>query len=155
MDEDVEGPAPYGAILEEDQNFEKSLSWRALFNFTTRAHIIPLLTAIVLSIASGIVIPILSILLGKLFNQFTEYGIGKIDGHDLVHKISSYALCLVGLGSGAIFLNACYFGFWLVYGELQAKNARDKLFDGLLEKDMEWFDMRKTGIVTLLDRLQM
>ena len=155
MDEDVEDLAPRGANLEEEQISEKSPGWRSLFCFTTRAHCVPLSAAIILSLASGIVIPILSIILGKLFNQFTDYGAGKIDGHGLVHKISVYALYLVGLGAGAILLNAGYFGFWLVYGELQAKNVRDKLFDGLLEKDMEWFDMRKAGVNTLLDRLQM
>ena len=154
MDDDVGDLASRGAALDEERGLCNSPGWRALFNFTTKPHLFPLLAAIVLSVASGVVIPALAILLGKLFDQFTNYGGGTIDGHGLVHKISGYGLYLVGLGSGAIFLNAGYFGFWLVYGELQAKSVRDKLFDGLLEKDMEWFDMRKAGVNTLLSRLQ-
>lgn len=154
MDDDVEDLASHGAGIEGETGLERSPSWRALFNFTTKAHLFPLLAALVSSVASGIVIPTLAILLGKLFDQFTKYGGEKIDGHTLVHKVSVYGLYLAALGSGAILLNASYFGLWLVYGELQAKNVRDKLFEGLLEKDMEWFDMRNAGVNTLLSRLQ-
>ena len=154
MDDDTEDLILREAGLDAEQDLVKSPSWRALFSFTTAAHIFPLAAAIILSLASGIVIPTLAILLGKLFDQFTKYGGGAIDGHSLVHRISVYGLYLVGLGSGAILLNAGYFGFWLVFGELQAKSVRDKLFDGLLEKDMAWFDMRKAGVSTFLNRLQ-
>ena len=154
MDDDTEDLILREAGLDSEQDFVRSPSWRALFSFTTTTHIIPLAAAIMLSLASGIVIPTLAILLGKLFDQFTKYGGGAIDGHGLVHRISVYGLYLVGLGSGAILLNAGYFGLWLVFGELQAKSVRDKLFDGLLEKDMAWFDMRKVGISTFLNRLQ-
>ena len=43
---------------------------------------------------------------------------------------------------------------WLAYGELQAKSARDRLFHGLLEKEIEWYDLRMNGIGALLPRLQ-
>lgn len=65
-----------------------------------------------------------------------------------------YGLALVGLGSASGLLNAGYFMFWILFGELQAKSARDKLFEGMLEKEMEWYDMRKSGIDTLISRLQ-
>lgn len=128
--------------------------WRSLFNFTTRPHIIPLLLALTLSVASGIIIPALSIFLGKVFDCFTSFGAGTISGSDLLRKISMYGLALVGLGSASGLLNAGYFMFWILFGELQAKSARDKLFEGMLEKEMEWYDMRKSGIDTLISRLQ-
>lgn len=34
----------------------------------------------------------------------------------------------------------------MLFGELQAKSARERLFDGMLNKDMEWYDKRKAGI---------
>ena len=154
MDEDVGDQASQEAGLGGALDTGKNNSWRALFNFTTKAHLFALVVAIVLSVISGIVVPTLAIFLGKLFDLFTKYGQGAISGHELVHKVSVYGLYLVGLGAGVILLNAGYFGFWLFYGELQAKSVRDKLFDGLLEKDMEWFDMRKAGVNTLISRLQ-
>ncbi|KAL8714616.1 MAG: hypothetical protein Q9220_001564 [cf. Caloplaca sp. 1 TL-2023] len=128
--------------------------WRSLFAFTFRPHYLPLCLALILSLASGVVTPVLSYLLGKVFNCFTNFGAGVYDGPELVRKVSRYGLGLVGLGAGSGMLHTGYFGLWLVFGELQAKCARDSLFAGMLEKDMEWYDMRKDGIEALIQRLQ-
>ena len=153
MDKGVEESALHERS-QEGPGGNKNARWGSLFNFTTRAHILPLVIANLLSIASGIIIPALAIFIGKLFNLFTEYGAGKLDGPALVHRISKYDLYMLMLGGASMYINAGYFGFWIYFGELQAKNARDRLFDGLLEKDMEWFDMRTAGVNTLLSRLQ-
>ena len=153
MDEDVEEGAVHATTPDEHRG-DKNAGWGSLFSFTTRDHILPLVIAILLSIASGIIIPALAIFIGKLFNLFTEYGAGKLSGPDLVRKISRYDLYMLILGGASMLFNAGYFGFWIYFGELQAKSVRDRLFDGLLEKDMEWFDMRTAGVNTLLSRLQ-
>lgn len=133
----------------------KHPGWRSLFNFTARIHLFPLFLALVLSIASGIVIPVLAVLLGKIFGLFTDFGEDKISGSGLVKKVSVYGIALVGLGSASGLLNAGYFIIWLIFGELQAKSVRDRLFDSMLEKDMEWYDMRQSGVEALISRLQM
>ena len=149
---DVVHPSPN---IEEDRN-EPAVQarWRSLFRFTTRAHYIPLLLGLLLSICSGIIIPALSIFLGRLFDSFTDFGAGRLSGPGLVSKVSRNAIYLVGLGSASWLLNGCYFMSWLVFGELQAKSVRDKLFDGLLQKDMEWYDLRKAGVGAMIPRLQ-
>ena len=128
--------------------------WRALFNFTSRAHAVPLVLGLLLSVASGIIIPALAIFLGKIFDSFTDFGGAGLSGSKLIKKVSVDGIALVGLGSASWLLNGGYFMFWLVFGELQAKNVRDKLFDGMLEKDMEWYDMRKAGVGAIIPRLQ-
>ncbi|KAL8725683.1 MAG: hypothetical protein Q9166_007197 [cf. Caloplaca sp. 2 TL-2023] len=128
--------------------------WRSLFAFTTRPHLLPLCLALILSVSSGAVSPVMSYLLGKVFDCFTSFGAGKYDGPELIRNVSKYALGITGLGVGSGLLHSGYFGFWLVFGELQAKCARDSLFGGMLEKDMEWYDMRKDGIEALIQRLQ-
>ncbi len=132
----------------------KRPGWRLLFSFTDRIHLFPLSLALFLSVASGIIIPVLAVLLGKIFGLFTDFGADKISGSELVNKVSVYGMALVGLGSASGLLNAGYFMIWLIFGELQAKSVRDKLFDGMLEKDMEWYDMRRNGVDSLISRLQ-
>ena len=151
MDEGVRGRREHQV---DGDHLVKRPGWLSLFNFTTRSHGFPLLLAIFLSVASGVIIPALSIFLGKIFDCFTSFGAGSISGSDLLHRVSMYGLALVGLGSASGILNAGYFMFWLLFGELQAKSARDGLFEGMLEKEMEWYDMRKAGIDTLISRLQ-
>lgn len=132
----------------------KRASWRSLFNFTSKSHLFPLLAALTLSVASGIIIPALALFLGKVFDSFTSFGAGAISGSSLIRKVSKNAVGLAGLGCASWLLNGCYFMAWLVFGELQAKSVRDRLFDGMLQKDMEWYDMRKAGVGALMPRLQ-
>ncbi|KAL8718257.1 MAG: hypothetical protein Q9225_004576 [Loekoesia sp. 1 TL-2023] len=139
---------------ESETSQSSNAPWRSLFAFTSRSHLLTLCLALVLSVASGAVTPVLSYLLGKIFGCFTNFGGGKYDGSELIKKVSKYAIGLTGLGAASGLLHAGYFGFWLVFGELQAKCARETLFAGMLEKDMEWYDMRKDGVEALIQRLQ-
>ena len=154
MESDVENVSGMDAQDEENDQAE-GFGWLSLFGFTTRIHLVCFSIAIILSVASGIIIPAFAIILGKVFDIFTKYGAKEISGSALVKKVSTYGVGLVGLGAGAGILNTGYFMAWLVFGELQAKSAREKLFDGMLTKDMDWYDMRKAGIDTLISRLQM
>lgn len=153
MDHDGEGPedSENGAVVEEQA---QQAEWKALFNFTTRAHVFPLAIGLSLSIASGVVIPALAYFLGKIFDIFSSYATGSISGSDLTSRVSTSAIELVGLGSISWLLNGGFFMFWLSFGELQAKAVRNKLFDGMLQKDMEWYDMRKAGVNAMIPRLQ-
>ena len=128
--------------------------WRSLFAFTTKAHICVLIAALVLSILSGLVVPTLAIFLGMTFNSFTEYGAGSITSEELSKNVSKNVIYLVALASLSCILSSGYFILWLFFGELQAKSARDKLYDGMLHKEMEWYDMRKAGVNALMPRIQ-
>ena len=133
---------------------DSSANWRSLFNFTSTKHTINLTAAVLLSMASGIIIPALAVFLGKLFDVFTSYGGKHTSKSDLVKEVSANGIGLVALGCASGVLNATYFMSWLIFGELQAKTAREKLFDGLLDKNMGWYDTQKAGLETLMSRLQ-
>ena len=139
---------------EEEEDLAERASWRSLFNFTSKRDTIPFLLALTSSVAAGIVAPALAVFLGSIFDLFTNSGAGEISGTILLKKVSMYAMILAGLGTVSGFLHASYFMLWLVFGELQGKHARERLFDCLLEKDMGWFDIRTDGIDTLLSRSQ-
>ena len=153
MDKEAER-ATHGEADEENDGQVERAQWRSLFAFTTKTHVLPLIVGLLLSVGSGIVIPALSLFLGRIFGLFSDFGAGKIGGSELTQKVATNALTLVGLGSISWFLNGAFFMFWLAFGELQAGSVRDKLFDGMLKKDMEWYDMRKAGVSALIPRLQ-
>ncbi|KAL8634217.1 hypothetical protein Q9189_000136 [Teloschistes chrysophthalmus] len=153
MNADIQDQSLQGRRGSETTQASKA-KWRSLFAFTTHSHVLTLCLALSLSLASGVITPVLSYLLGKLFDAFTSFGAGKSDGSELISKVSRYCIGLTALGAASGILHAGYFGFWLVFGELQAKCARDSLFAGMLEKDMEWYDMRKDGTEALIQRLQ-
>lgn len=145
---------PAHALELGDRDEQIKVQWKALFAFTTKLHILPLAIALVLAVISGIIIPALALFLGRLFDSFTDFGTGKINGNSLTDQISTGALYLVALGSCSWLLNGSFFTFWLLFGELQAKGARSRLFSGMLHKQISWFDSHKAGVGSLLPRIQ-
>lgn len=138
-----------------EKEFARQAGWKSLFNFTTKKHTAPLVIAVSLSVFAGLVVPTEAFLLGKLFAAFASYGGGTITQSKFMDTVSRYCVYLVALGSAAWALQGGYFTSWMIFGELQAKSARDRLFNGLIERDMGWYDMRKNGIGALATRLQM
>lgn len=139
---------------EESTSAPSNASWKFLFNFSSRQHRLVLVLALLLSVAAGITAPALAIFFGKIFDSFSVYGAGKIDGDQFTRKVTTNAIALCVLGGTIWILKGGYFGLWMIFGELQANNARDRLFESLLEKDVEWYEMRTNGIGALLPRLQ-
>ncbi len=129
--------------------------WRTLFNFTTKQHASTLLLALTLSLASGIVVPIQAVFLGRIFLAFTSFGATSLDQSEFRDEVVKYCVYLCALGAASWLVDGLYFTSWLAFGELQGQSARLKLFSDMLEKDMAWFDLRKNGIGALLPRLQM
>lgn len=132
----------------------KKPSWRTILHFTLRSHLIALAVALILTALSGVIIPAVAVILGKAFDAFAQYGSNKITGPDLVGQISWYAVALTVLGCASGILNGGFFTFWISFGELQAKSAREQLFNEMLDKEIEWYDLHRAGIITLISRLQ-
>ncbi len=128
--------------------------WKALFYFTTRSNLPLLFLGIFCSILSGTASPFQSYLTGKLFQGFTSYASGAWTLDHFMIEQKKYVFYLLAMAGGSWFFHSLEFVCWLAFGELQAKSMRDRLFHGLLEKDIEWYDMRKNGIGALLPRLQ-
>ena len=133
----------------------KSKGWKAVFNFTHKAHMLALLPALAFSICGGALGPVMAIFLGKFFDAFADFGAGKISPDKLMHRTLTSVHALLGIGGGTVLLKSGLFAAWLSFGEMQAKSVRDELFQALLRKDLEWFEMRESGVDTLLARLQM
>ena len=128
--------------------------WRSLFEFMNRRHAGVLAVAILLSIASGIVVPTLAYFLGRIFNLFADYAVKQITGATFSSKVSRYCLYLVALGSANWLLNGGFFAFWVAFGELQANSARQKLYDAMLHKEIAWYDTRRSGMSAIIPRFQ-
>lgn len=142
--------------LRVDANGERKHTpgWKALLNFTSRRHAATLVFALIFATVSGIIVPILAILFGRIFETFTKYGGGNIDGDELTSEISTYATAIVVLGGATWLLNSMHCTAWMAFGTLQAKEIREQLFQDLLDKKVGWYETHTSGIGALLPRLQ-
>ena len=66
--------------LETGHDSVTRVGWLALFNFTSSFQIWTLALALLFTIASGIVAPSLAIFIGKILDQFSDYGAGRTQG---------------------------------------------------------------------------
>jgi len=129
-------------------------SWRSLFAFTTRQHAGALSSAAVTSMLAGLIRPTSAIIFGQLFGALTDYGAGSIESQDMLHRISTWCIALTALGAATWIFEWTFLSSWLVFGELQAKSVRQQMFAGMLEKKVEWYDLREDGIASLLSRIE-
>lgn len=132
------------------EHVQGAAPWKALFFFTTKAHLTCFSTAMAFAILSGLASPAAALLTGKAFQGFASVA----DGNELVKKETKYVFYLLGIGLGSWLLHFVFFAAWVAFGELQANNARDRLFNGMLVKEIEWYDLRKNGVGALIPRLQ-
>ena len=123
------------SFLSEKQN--GSSSWRSLFAFTNRRNIAVLTAATALSVSSGLVLPGMAVLMGRIFGTFAGVSSGEISPYEFMENIKRLILQLVALGCISWLLNGAFFACWLWFGEQQAKAAREELFDGLMDKEAE------------------
>jgi ATP-binding cassette subfamily B (MDR/TAP) protein 1 len=139
----------------EEQQYVVRAGWKALFGFTTKKHL-PILCGAVLSASvAAATLPAFSIMYGLIFRAYTDYGLGNLDSEALRSSVTRYCLILTGIASLNWIVNSFYFFFFLTFGELQARGARNRVFDALIRKDMTWYDTRETGIAPLLPAIQM
>ncbi|KAF8245217.1 P-loop containing nucleoside triphosphate hydrolase protein [Wilcoxina mikolae CBS 423.85] len=111
-------------------------------------------TALFLSTISGFVLPGMSILLGSIFGAFAGFGSGALEPGEFMARVTNYITYLTLLGCASWLLNGAFFASWLWFGELQAKAAREKLFDSLIDKEIGWFEERKDGVSAMLSKGQ-
>src|ERR1700761_8038559 len=107
-------------------------TWKSLFNFTMRQHLAFAVPGLFFSILSGLSVPVNSFILGRVFGVYSEFGNGVIDGEELMREINVWGLRIFILGVGSWFANGMAFIMWYSFGDLQARNARERLFNGLL-----------------------
>lgn len=132
---------------------QAAASWRSLFTFTNRQHAPYVVFAVVSSLAAGIPQPISAIFYGKIFSDLAKFGGGSASGQDTLRNISIWCIALTLLGVVTwVVQGGCLFS-WMLFGEVQAKSVRKAMFEGMLDKDMEWYDLCKDGIGSLLIRI--
>lgn len=127
--------------------------WTALFGFTHKDHYWVLGLAIASAACSALVQPAVAIFMGKFSDAAAQFGGGLIVSGELRNRTTSVVHAFIGLGCCTFVTNAALFATWTTFGEMQARSVRQELFRSLLEKDMEWFEMRECGTSSLLTRL--
>lgn len=104
--------------------------------------------ATLLSIIRGSSQPLMTRILGYVFNAYTEYsraslspnGATQADKDLLSSRVRTGAVELVGLGFGTVIVGTAMMTLWIYIGEKVTSRWRARVFFAINEKPMEWFD---------------
>lgn len=143
------------SLNDEEQDYITNVGWRTLFTFATKQHMPALLGGIAMASVAALSMPAFAILYGLVFGQYTSYGEGSISSSQLMSNMARFCVILTALATLNWIANSFYYLFFLMFGELQARSARNRIFDALIKKDMAWFDTREDGIAAFLPTVQM
>ncbi|KHN95446.1 ABC a-pheromone efflux pump AtrD [Metarhizium album ARSEF 1941] len=85
--------------------------------------------------------------------MISQLGQGTRTGRSALTDVSTWCLVLVGLGIGNLMASSSFLSFWVVFGELQVREARRRVFTSLLSKRPDWFASLDGGIEGLHIRI--
>lgn len=128
-------------------------SWKLLLFFTRKQHIGIFSAALGAAALVSALRTLLSIVLGRVFDIISQLGQGARTGQIALADVSTWCLVLVSLGIGSWMVNSSFLGLWIIFGELQAREARRLVFTSLLSKRPEWFAALNDGVEGLHIRL--
>ncbi|KAL2755673.1 hypothetical protein ACRALDRAFT_1051004 [Sodiomyces alcalophilus JCM 7366] len=129
-------------------------SWKHLFAFTRRKHCAALIPAMLAAFAVGAFKTSLAVAFGQFFQLAVDFSTGSLSPRDALSQVESLCILLCGLGAGHWAANTAFLSSWVVFGELQARSARELTFESLLDKDIAWYDGQSDGISSLLVRIE-
>jgi ATP-binding cassette, subfamily B (MDR/TAP), member 1 len=143
-----------GVADDEGDSGAHQASFSSIFAFTHKKNLAVLIPALLLTTIGGAIKPAITIFLGHIFDELASFGSGSTTGDELLKNVSIWCIALTGLGIATMVVNGGFFSLWLVFGEIQARSVRDEAFLSMLEKEMEWYDLRADGVGSLLVRIQ-
>lgn len=129
--------------VQAKQTKAKSVGFFQLFRFATGADRFLIFLAIFFSSLQGALIPGSTLFFANVTDDF-----GKIPSKEklrdsMVHQ--AFNMLYLGLGIFGSYTVALM--LWMVVGQRQMKNLRNKYFQHLIRKNATWFDQEKTGKV--------
>ncbi|KAJ7784493.1 P-loop containing nucleoside triphosphate hydrolase protein [Mycena metata] len=147
------------------------ISFTQLFRFSTKFELFIDAIGLVAAIAAGAAQPLMTILFGKLVNQFVNFQIlilelqsgdpAKIASAEAAlpaaakgfrHQASLLAVYLVIIGGGMFLCTYTYMYIFVYTAEVNAKRIRERYLKAVLRQDIQFFD--KVGAGEVATRIQ-
>ncbi|ESW26476.1 hypothetical protein PHAVU_003G122600 [Phaseolus vulgaris] len=115
----------------------KTVPFYKLFSFADYWDCLLMLVGALSAVANGIVMPLMTILIGDAIDAFG----GNADNKQtVVHEVSKASLKFASIGAGAYFAAFFQVSCWVITGERQAARIRGLYLKAILRQDISFFD---------------
>ncbi|PKC11454.1 P-loop containing nucleoside triphosphate hydrolase protein [Rhizophagus irregularis] len=126
-----------------------------IFRFATSVDYFLMTLGMFFSVLSGLLIPLMTHLLGKIFGAFTDKQIGAITNQVFKEKIKTLLFQFSLLGVGSFVLMGSMITCWMWTGERQSKKMKQIYFKSLLRMEIAYFerdDVTSGGLLTSVNK---
>ncbi|KAF0388106.1 P-loop containing nucleoside triphosphate hydrolase protein [Gigaspora margarita] len=126
-----------------------------IFRFASIFDFFLMALAIFFSLLRGLIIPLMTILLGNIFNSFTEQQLGTITNQIFIQQINVSVLEFSLLGVCSFFFTALMTALWSWTAERQGKRMKYVYFRSLLKMPIDYFEdpeITSGGLLTSVNK---
>uniref|UniRef100_A0A668RTY9 ABC-type xenobiotic transporter n=1 Tax=Oreochromis aureus TaxID=47969 RepID=A0A668RTY9_OREAU len=109
-----------------------------VFRFADRWDVLMIIAGTVMSMANGVVLPLMFIVLGDMTDSF----IAQIPQ---TPDTSYHAICFSIMGAGVLVTAYLQVALWALAAGRQVKRIRILFFHQIMRQDIGWFDVNETG----------
>ncbi|KAG2407375.1 ABC transporter B family member 11 [Vigna angularis] len=115
----------------------KTVPFYKLFSFADYWDCLLMLVGAISAVANGIVMPLMTILIGDAIDAFGGNADNK---QEVVHEVSKASMKFAAIGAGAFFAAFFQVSCWVITGERQAARIRGLYLKAILRQDIIFFD---------------
>ncbi|KAI9837523.1 MAG: GTPase-activating protein [Sarea resinae] len=124
------------------------VGYTTLFRYATRNDIIIIITSAILSIAAGVITPLMTVVFGSLAGTFQSFFNGSLAHSQFSHNLSHYTLYFVYLAIAkfvTVYISTVGF---LYTGEHVTQKIREQYLAAILRQNIAFFDKLGAGEIT-------
>lgn len=114
-----------------------------VFRFADRWDVLMIIAGTVMSMANGVVLPLMCIVFGDMTDSFITAG--NSTNSTLEEEMTGHAIYFSIMGAGVLVAAYLQVALWALAAGRQVKRIRILFFHQIMRQDIGWFDVNETG----------
>uniref|UniRef100_A0A669E678 ATP-binding cassette sub-family B member 5 n=1 Tax=Oreochromis niloticus TaxID=8128 RepID=A0A669E678_ORENI len=115
-----------------------------VFRFADRWDVLMIIAGTVMSMANGVVLPLMFIVLGDMTDSFIAQAANSTNS-TLEKEMTGHAIYFSIMGAGVLVAAYLQVALWALAAGRQVKRIRILFFHQIMRQDIGWFDVNETG----------
>lgn len=122
-----------------------------IFNFSRSSDLKILVLALVAAVCDGATTPVLTVLLGQIFDNLGRFSLNEIDQSQFMASVLQSVSGIFSIALITVVITWLMVSSWYLFAGAQVRRTRRLAFSTLIHKPAEWFDSTQgsVGILTM------
>uniref|UniRef100_A0A3P8Q775 ATP-binding cassette, sub-family B (MDR/TAP), member 4 n=1 Tax=Astatotilapia calliptera TaxID=8154 RepID=A0A3P8Q775_ASTCA len=138
------GPS-HGEGADGNVRSQTPTKWKYGFRFADRWDVLMIIAGTVMSMANGVVLPLMCIVFGDMTDSFIQQAFPNSTNSTLEEEMTGHAIYFSIMGAGVLVAAYLQVALWALAAGRQVKRIRILFFHQIMRQDIGWFDVNETG----------